>query len=269
MELYEDNLPILGISDVTTGMTCYRYQLTGIKDRIITMEKHKGNLLYAYGQVIGIYDSIDSVPEIQQGMKYCIYNNGEDTPEYKTDYLYESGFTKKFVYAEYGTIIKDRYVVSLQTYLNEQLVVFDIDAVIDENSPVSVISLRNQKCLLDDKHIKVLHEHAINEGFDIAYRYGFYSPVSYLNISNIPLRMSNIIVSYTKNDYPVIGHDILSMFDYHFGKSKVTGTNIFLGCPKNMLNDEYFMALHEHFGIGLNSPYFKSKLKFNISLLRN
>ena len=43
--------------------------------------------------------------------------------------------------------------------------------------------------------------------------------------------------------------DILKNWDIHIGKSKITEECMFIACPYDMLNDEYFRTLNEHFGI--------------------
>ena len=43
--------------------------------------------------------------------------------------------------------------------------------------------------------------------------------------------------------------DILKDWDIHIGTIS-TGETIFLACPKDMLNDEYFLELNKLFGTG-------------------
>lgn len=56
-------------------------------------------------------------------------------------------------------------------------------------------------------------------------------------------------MSYDRTGNILIGMDILSKMDIHIGKSKITNKTIMLACPYEMINNEYYKALNEHFGL--------------------
>ena len=54
-------------------------------------------------------------------------------------------------------------------------------------------------------------------------------------------------ISYDRTGNILIGMDILSKLDIHIGKSKLLGKTIFIACPNDNLNQDYFNALNQHF----------------------
>lgn len=54
-------------------------------------------------------------------------------------------------------------------------------------------------------------------------------------------------ISYDRTGNILIGMDILSKMDIHMGKSRLLGKNIFIACPNDDLNQDYFDALNQHF----------------------
>lgn len=77
----------------------------------------------------------------------------------------------------------------------------------------------------------------IHDGFEIAF-------------GDIVVTQNTVGVSYDRTGNILIGMDILSKLDIHIAKSKIMNKTIMLACPKESLNDDYFKALNEHFGIG-------------------
>ena len=69
-------------------------------------------------------------------------------------------------------------------------------------------------------------------------------------VSTFDLPDTNIFINYDRKGNPLLGMDLLSQMDVHIGKSKVYGKTTLVACPLNSLNDEYYKALDEHFGLG-------------------
>lgn len=59
----------------------------------------------------------------------------------------------------------------------------------------------------------------------------------------------SISISYDK-PRSLLGMDILSQMDMHIGNSKILDKTVLLACPYTMLNDDYYRALEDHFGLG-------------------
>lgn len=64
------------------------------------------------------------------------------------------------------------------------------------------------------------------------------------------MKSKYIKITLNKRNEILIGMDILKNWDIHIGQSQITGECMMLACPYDILNDEYFKALNEHFGIG-------------------
>ena len=73
--------------------------------------------------------------------------------------------------------------------------------------------------------------------------------VSNFNIAGVKVNTSKICLNYNRNGNILIGMDILKDWDIHIGTIE-TGETIMLACPKENLNEEYYRALQEYFGIG-------------------
>lgn len=76
----------------------------------------------------------------------------------------------------------------------------------------------------------------IHKGFEISF-------------DDIKIHQNQVSVSYDRTGNILIGMDILSKMDIHIGKSKITNKTIMLACPYEMINNEYYKALNEHFGL--------------------
>lgn len=70
-----------------------------------------------------------------------------------------------------------------------------------------------------------------------------------IEIGGIRIRKT-ISVNYDRTGNVLIGMDILSQMDMHMGKSKILDKTVLLACPYTMLNDDYYRALEDHFGLG-------------------
>ena len=78
----------------------------------------------------------------------------------------------------------------------------------------------------------------------------FTQTASKFNIANFEIGKLEIGINYDRTGNILIGMDILSQMDIHIGKSKITGKVILIACPYSSINDEYLLALEEHFSIG-------------------
>ena len=71
-----------------------------------------------------------------------------------------------------------------------------------------------------------------------------------LEIAKYDLGPHIIGVNYDRTSNILIGMDIMKDWDIHIGKDTKTHETIFLACQYDNINDEYLIALEEHFGIG-------------------
>ena len=81
-----------------------------------------------------------------------------------------------------------------------------------------------------------------------------------MNFGGIEVKKDTVKVSYDRTGNILIGMDIMKDWDIHIGTIS-TGETIFLACPKDQLNDEYYMKLNKLFGIGdsiITAESFKS-----------
>lgn len=81
-------------------------------------------------------------------------------------------------------------------------------------------------------------------------------------INGINIGNRYLSVSYDTSCIALIGMSIMKDWDIHTGKSK-DGNIVFLGCPYDQLNQDYYVALENEFGISekLNSSIVNNKLK--------
>ena len=70
-----------------------------------------------------------------------------------------------------------------------------------------------------------------------------------MNFNGVKIHSPNVKVSYDRTGNILVGMDILKDWDIHIGTVN-TGETVFLACPKDQLNDEYFRELNRLFGIG-------------------
>lgn len=79
--------------------------------------------------------------------------------------------------------------------------------------------------------------------------YKFKHKISDFVIDGVQINADSIYLNYDRKGNILIGMDILKNWDIHIGQSKITEECMFIACPYDMLNDEYFRTLNEHFGI--------------------
>lgn len=77
----------------------------------------------------------------------------------------------------------------------------------------------------------------------------FKHSVSNFEIAGVKISNDYIFVNYNRKGNILIGMDILKDWDIHIGISKIYKKTIFLACPYNSLNEDYYKALEEHFEI--------------------
>lgn len=70
-----------------------------------------------------------------------------------------------------------------------------------------------------------------------------------MNFNGVKIHSPNVKVSYDRTGNILVGMDILKDWDIHIGTIN-TGETVFLACPKDQLNGEYFRELNRLFGIG-------------------
>lgn len=89
------------------------------------------------------------------------------------------------------------------------------------------------------------------------FRAGFYQDLKSVTFNHTGLEIDfqgfvvhkdEVKVSYDRTGNILIGMDILKDWDIHMG-TVTTGETIFLACPKEWLNNEYFEQLDKLFGI--------------------
>ncbi|MCM1040106.1 MAG: hypothetical protein NC434_12365 [Ruminococcus sp.] len=70
-----------------------------------------------------------------------------------------------------------------------------------------------------------------------------------IDFGGVCINQDYVKVSYDRTGNILIGMDILSQMDIHIGRSKILGKTVFIACPYNSMNREYFEALNWHFTI--------------------
>lgn len=70
-----------------------------------------------------------------------------------------------------------------------------------------------------------------------------------MDFDGVEINSPSVKVSYDRTGNILIGMDILKNWDIHIG-TIYTGETVFLACPKDRLNDEYFRELNKLFGTG-------------------
>jgi hypothetical protein len=96
-----------------------------------------------------------------------------------------------------------------------------------------------------------------NKVLDLA-SVSFYKSIDHLTLGGVNLHEKTVKINYDRTGNILIGVDILKTLDIHIGTSD-SGENIFLACPKDQLNDEYFAELDRLFHIG-EKYMFRGKL---------
>ncbi len=73
--------------------------------------------------------------------------------------------------------------------------------------------------------------------------------VEKMNIGGLEFSNSKVRVTTSSEGNILLGMDILSQMDIHIGQSKITECTTLLACPYCSINEEYLVALEEHFNI--------------------
>lgn len=79
--------------------------------------------------------------------------------------------------------------------------------------------------------------------------YKFKHKISNFLIGGMKINTDSIYLNYDRKGNILIGMDILKDWDIHIGTVQ-NGETIFLACPKDQLNDDYYRELNSVFGIG-------------------
>lgn len=70
-----------------------------------------------------------------------------------------------------------------------------------------------------------------------------------INFDGVHINKDFVKISYDRTGNILIGMDVLSQMDIHIGKSRILGRTVFLACPYDNINQSYFKALGQHFGL--------------------
>jgi hypothetical protein len=77
----------------------------------------------------------------------------------------------------------------------------------------------------------------------------FYKNLDNISVGGVELHKRTVKINYDRTGNILIGMDILKDWDIHMGTVD-SGETIFLACPKDQLNDEYFKELNRLFHTG-------------------
>lgn len=78
----------------------------------------------------------------------------------------------------------------------------------------------------------------------------FKHTIDSMTIAGVDIGKNMVRLSYDRTGNILIGMDIIGKMDNHIGMSKKIGRVIFLACPIDKINQDYLLALEEHFGLG-------------------
>ncbi len=79
--------------------------------------------------------------------------------------------------------------------------------------------------------------------------YKFKHKISDFVIDGVQINAASIYLNYDRKGNILIGMDIMRNWDIHIGTDEI-GETIFLACPKDQLNDGYYMERNRLFDIG-------------------
>lgn len=146
----------------------------------------------------------------------------------------------------------------------------NVSVKIDTGCSISTIPL--SKFELPDSMLSKLKSEDINSGIDYLISYGvetggrkhaipktyddkmactalkFKHTVSNFEISGVSISHDSLYINYDRSGNILIGMDILKDWDIHIGTID-TGETIFLGCPKEQINNGYLQELENTFNI--------------------
>ena len=91
----------------------------------------------------------------------------------------------------------------------------------------------------------------------------FKHAVSDFKIENVNINSKYLHVNYDRSGNTLIGMDILKDWDIHIGTID-SGETLFLGCPKDQINDEYLQELENtfHLSSDINAMLIRQKMKY-------
>lgn len=86
--------------------------------------------------------------------------------------------------------------------------------------------------------------------------------VSNFEIAGVPISHNYLYINYDRTSNILIGMDILKDWDIHI-ETIDSGETIFLGCPKDQINDAYLQELENTFHISsdINAMFIRQKMK--------
>lgn len=73
--------------------------------------------------------------------------------------------------------------------------------------------------------------------------------ISNLQLNGVKIPSDNIFLNYNRSGNILIGMDILSLMICHIDVSRKTGKLTLLCCPRDFVNDEFYNAMKDHFGL--------------------
>lgn len=160
----------------------------------------------------------------------------------------------------------------------------NIKVKIDTGCSISVLPL--DKFPMSKNLLSNLKSNDINNGVDSIISYGvetggkkhtipktycdkmactaikFKHAVSNFEIEGVEINSQYLYVNYDRSGNTLIGMDILKDWDIHIGTID-SGETIFLGCPKDQVNDEYLQELENTFHISskISAMFIRQKMK--------
>lgn len=76
----------------------------------------------------------------------------------------------------------------------------------------------------------------------------FKHPDVKMEIAGFDMKIDCVRLSYDRSGNILIGMDVLKKWDIHIGMCG-DGETVFLGCPREQLNERYYLELAKVFGI--------------------
>lgn len=77
----------------------------------------------------------------------------------------------------------------------------------------------------------------------------FQHGISDLQLNGVKVPSKSIFLNYNRSGNILIGMDILSLMMCHIDISQKTGKLTLLCCPRESANDDFYIAMKEHFGL--------------------
>lgn len=175
-----------------------------------------------------------------------------------------------YIYSELSN--ENRFICDLSGIYNNKL--YKSEALIDTGCYFNLFPLRTLGVSPDeiimDKRYFILNSYKweILRGVEDSYHYTradiermslqekmnckalvFHTKLSNLILNDCKIGSGAIRVNCDTNGSILIGMGLLKYFDFHIGKSKKNGKNVFIACVKKHITSDYLNALEEHFGL--------------------